>query len=203
MPSQHNQETAWAIKIGGSLYDSKYLVQWLDILYQITSKKIIIIPGGGPFADQVRQADEKFRLNQIQVHNMAVMAMQQYGNMLVSLCPDMMAANSVEKIHAVWDESKVAIWEPYEMVRDECELDKSWKVTSDSLAVWLASKLKINNLLLVKSSKQVLEETSLSALTASKCIDPELQKLVTNYQIKIHFLHKSKSGELADLLNTV
>jgi aspartokinase-like uncharacterized kinase len=203
MPSKCDLKKAWAIKIGGSLYASKYLTQWLGILHQVTGTKIIIIPGGGPFADQVRQADEKFSLNHIQVHNMAVMAMQQYGNMLASLSPDLIAANSIDVIYAAWEASKVVIWEPYEMVRDECELEKSWQVTSDSLAVWLASKLKINNLLLVKSTKQVLKKTSLSALTASKCIDPGLQKLATNYHINIHFLHKSKSSDLLDTLNTV
>jgi len=127
---------AWIIKIGGSLYNSKYLIHWLDAISSYSSKNLIVVPGGGPFADQVRQADDKFNLDQCCAHNMAILAMQQYGNMLVSLCPRLIAVNSVEKIRQVWGSSKTAVWEPYEMVRDQYNLDKSWDVTSDSLALW-------------------------------------------------------------------
>ena len=193
---------AWVIKIGGSLYDSKYLVQWLNSITECTSKNIIIVPGGGPFADQVRLADEKFSLGTY-AHNMAVMAMQQYANVFASLCPAMKLAHSIENAHQIWGESKVAIWEPFEMVRDLCTLDKTWDVTSDSLAVWLARTLDINNILLIKSSKQVLEKIDLDSLTKSKCIDATLNKLINTKQTKLHFLHKSKVNDLQRLLNSV
>ncbi len=88
------------------------------------------------------------------------------------------------------------------MVRNQCTLDQTWDVTSDSLAVWLAGKLGINNLLLVKSSKQVLEETDLDSLTKSKCIDATLNKLVNANKINLNILHKSKVSDLQSLLNT-
>ena len=156
---------AWAIKIGGSLYDSPYLVEWLNVIDQYSSTKIVIIPGGGPFANQVRRADEKYHLSPIHSHNMAVMAMQQYGTILASLCPNMKPANALNKIHEVWENSKVAIWEPYRMVSEECELDKTWDVTSDSLSVWLSSKLNLKKLLLIKSSDYVLEEKNITVLS--------------------------------------
>lgn len=200
MPKENN---SWAIKIGGSLYNSKYLVQWLNAISKYSSKNIIIVPGGGPFADQVRFADEKFNLDQAHAHNMAVMAMQQYGHLLASLCPVLTVANSIEKVRQAWNESKSVIWEPYEIVRDQCRLDKTWDVSSDSLAVWLASILGIKNLLLVKSSKQVLDTTDLEILAKDKCIDPALQKLASNYQVDIHILHESKLNDIHELLNSI
>ncbi|MDH3607651.1 MAG: uridylate kinase [Gammaproteobacteria bacterium] len=190
----------WAIKIGGSLYNSHYLVQWLDAISECSSKKIAIIPGGGPFADQVRLADEKFNMDQASSHGMAVMAMQQYGSLLASQCVGLATARTTEQIHQAWSESKAVIWEPYEMVRDQCTLDKTWDITSDSLAVWLTSILEIKNLLLIKSSKQVLETTNLEILAKNGCIDPALQELVNNYQIDIHVLHKSKVKNLYEML---
>lgn len=186
---------AWAIKIGGSLYDSEYLIQWLKVINERINRDIVIIPGGGPFADQVRSADKKFKLG-VNAHSMAVMAMQQYGGVLASLCTDMVEADTIEKVHIAWSKSKTAIWQPYEMVRDQCELDACWDVSSDSLAVWLASKLEINNLLLVKSSDVVIGETNLDVLAASHCIDPELKELANKYQVNIHLSHKSKSNDL-------
>ena len=192
----------WAIKIGGSLYDSKHLIPWMNALSACPTKKIIIA-GGGPFADQVRRADEKFQLNQEHSHNMAVMAMQQFSQLLSSLFPAMLLANSVSKIHQSWNKVDEVIWEPYEMVRDQCNLDKSWDITSDSLAVWLASILGINNILLVKSAKQILKETDLVALADNKCIDPGLLELSKKFKINIHILHKTKSCDFQNLLKAV
>lgn len=194
---------AWVIKIGGSLYSSKYLVQWLDAINAYSSKKIVIVPGGGPFADQVRLADEKFNLHQDYSHNMAVLAMQQYGCSLASLCAGLATASSAEQIYQSWGASKAVIWEPYEMVRDQCRLDKTWDVSSDSLAVWLASILGVKNLLLVKSSKQVLDTKDLEILAKDKCIDTALQKLASTYQVDIHILHKSKANDLHELLSLI
>ncbi len=193
---------AWAIKLGGSLYGSKYLIEWLNAINQCSNKKIVIIPGGGPFADQVRLADEKFALNPDRSHHMAILAMQQFGYLLASICPDLVVANSKEKIFQTWDISKAVIWEPFDMVRDQCVLDKTWSITSDSLAVWLAGILGIRNLLLIKSSKQVLETTELTELTQSGCVDTGLQELASNYHININVLHKSKANNLHHFLNS-
>lgn len=193
---------SWAIKIGGSLYNSKFLVQWLDAISKCSNKNIVVIPGGGPFADQVRLADEKFNLDQGSSHSMAVMAMQQFGSLLASQCVGLTTARSTEQIFQAWSESKAVIWEPYEMVRDRCTLDKTWDITSDSLAVWLASILEIKNLLLIKSSKQVLETTNLEIFAKNGCIDPALQKLANSCQVDIHVSHKSKAYNLYELLSS-
>ncbi len=191
---------AWGIKIGGSLYGSKYLVEWLKAIDHFANKNVIIVPGGGPFADQVRQADEKFSLPQEQAHNMALMAMQQYGTLLVSLCSSMIKANSKEEIYSAWKDSKIAIWEPYEMLRDNNEIEKSWNVTSDSLAVWLAQELELKNLILVKSSEKVIEEKNIESLTSSNCVDAKFNKFIKKAKINPHILHKSQISEFKNLI---
>ncbi len=191
---------AWAIKIGGSLYDSQDLIKWLLTIDEYSARNIVIIPGGGPFADQVRQADEMHHLDQIHAHNMAVMSMQQYGTLLASLCPNMILANTTDKIHMAWQNSKTAIWEPYEMLRDECELDRTWDITSDSLSVWLANKLELKNLLLIKSSDDVLKVKSIERLSDKNCIDPYFCQYVNLSNINVHVLHKSESSEFKNML---
>jgi len=186
---------AWAIKIGGSLYNSKFLVPWLMAINERINNNIVIIPGGGPFADQVRSADEKFKLGE-NAHLMAVMAMQQYAVVLASLCEDLVQADTIENIQEAWNDSKVAIWQPYEMVRNQCELDASWDISSDSLAIWLANKLKINNVLLVKSTDEVKRIVNLETLTQHNCIDPGLIELADKYHVNLHFSHKSESNNL-------
>ena len=193
---------AWAIKIGGSLYDSSYLLEWLNVIDQNSSAEIVIIPGGGPFADQVRRADEKYHLSSLHSHNMAVMGMQQYGTLLASLCPTMMLADAVNKIHTAWENSKVAIWEPYRMISEECELDKTWEVTSDSLSVWLANKLNLKNLLLIKSSDYVLENRNISVPSKKNCIDSNFQTLANDTTISAHILHKTELNKFKILIDS-
>ena len=114
----------WVIKIGGSLYNSPNLVEWLNTLSGCGSQNIIIVPGGGPFADQIRVADEQFNLDQELAHYMAVLAMQQYGYLMKSLCPKLNLVNSKQELNDCWNTRKVAIWEPFDMVREHCKLGR-------------------------------------------------------------------------------
>lgn len=194
---------AWAIKIGGSLYDSPYLIEWLNVIDQYSSAEIVIIPGGGPFADLVRRTDEKYQLNPIHSHNMAVMGMQQYAFLLASLCPMMILTKTINEVHAAWEKSKVAIWEPYKMISEECELEKTWDVTSDSLAVWLANKLGVKNLLLVKSSEYVLEEKDISELINNNCIDSYFKNLVNSAGVCPRVMHRSEINKFKILIENI
>ena len=189
---------SWVIKIGGSLYNSQYLIEWLHVLAKCDAHNIIIVPGGGPFADQVRLADERYRLNQVTAHNMAVLGMQQFGYLMAALCPGLALANTRERIHAYWQQSKVVIWEPFEMLRGEFWLEKSWQVTSDSLAAWLANHLSIRNLLLVKSSDIIKLQGSIDELAKNGYIDSTFPELVADMNISVQCMHKSRAKDFQD-----
>ena len=191
---------SWIIKIGGSLYASRRLQEWLDTLQALGSHQLVIVPGGGPFADLVRKADEQFDLEPARAHHMAVLAMQQFAYLMASLCPGLQLASSREHIHVCWKEGKTAIWEPYPLVSQQCELPKTWEVTSDSLAAWLAGYLSVTQLLFVKSSPLTLSGMPVSQLQAHGCVDAVLPALLSGSSIKAHFLHKSKAGEFEQWL---
>jgi dihydroneopterin aldolase len=129
--------------------------------------------------------------------------MQQFGYVLASMSSEFVLANTTEKINQAWNLSKVVIWEPYLMVSDQCTLDRTWDVTSDSLAAWLASELGMRNLLLIKSSEKVLETTDLTELARVECVDIGLQDLVDRYQINAFVIHKSKLDSLSEWFNSV
>ena len=191
---------SWVIKIGGSLYSSGQLTKWLDKIAQFGEKNIVIVPGGGPFADQVRVADKQFKLDQEKSHLMAILAMQQYGTMLTSMCPSMRSASSEEKIRFAWKENKAVVWEPFDMVSSECSLNASWDCTSDSIAAWLASKMQINRLLLVKSTDKVIKCNTINDLAEKECVDKTLSKLIEEYKLELHVLHKSQVNEFDKLI---
>jgi len=191
----------WVIKIGGSLYKSEYLLDWLNTLSSCKSQQIIIVPGGGPFADQVRRADQQFDLDQALTHNMAVLAMQQFGNVLASLCPELSLVGNKEQLNACWGQTKVALWEPYDMVTQYCDLAKAWDVTSDSLAAWLATFLSADHLVYVKSADITLSEVNVEELASQSCIDAILPKLISEMNASVHFMHHTQASVFEQRLN--
>ncbi len=73
------------IKLGGSHAGSYLLRPWIDALAPATG--IVIVPGGGPFADTVRTMQPAIGYNDHAAHDMALMAMAQFGRALAALSP--------------------------------------------------------------------------------------------------------------------
>jgi len=74
------------VKVGGSLLaDATQLDAVLDVLAAASrERRLLVVPGGGPFADAVREVDRQVRLPDAAAHWMAVLAMDQYGHVLVA-----------------------------------------------------------------------------------------------------------------------
>ena len=138
------------VKIGGSLACSDNLLHWLRVLAEADS--LIIVPGGGPFAEQVRAAQAHWKFDDSTAHQMALIAMEQYGRMLCALQPGLYPAASEQEILGLLRQRKVPVWMPANMVLAATAVAHSWDVTSDSLAAWLCRLLSADALLLVKSA---------------------------------------------------
>ncbi len=54
-----SRSALWVVKIGGSLAGSPALAAWLGVLGHCRRPRIVIAPGGGPFADQVEEPQVK------------------------------------------------------------------------------------------------------------------------------------------------
>lgn len=141
----------WVLKIGGSLADAETLPSWLEVAACYGCGRVVIVPGGGPFADQVRQAQQYWQYPDTVAHRMALLAMEQYGLMLSGLRPDLApVAHESELIEAL-AQARVPVWLPSASVLAADDVPHSWEVTSDSLAAWLARRLGAAQLVLVKS----------------------------------------------------
>lgn len=141
----------WVVKLGGSLAKSEELPRWLDVIATAGAGKVVLVPGGGPWADEVRTAQKRERFDDRVAHRKALRAMEQYGRVLAATRPGFVAADSIAAIHEVLENGQVPVWMSYEMVVADPSIPESWGVTSDSLAAWLADKLNASALLLVKS----------------------------------------------------
>ena len=137
------------VKIGGSLAGSPDLRGWLDALEKCT-QPLVIVPGGGAFADGVRSMQAAMGFDDEAAHRMALVSMEQYGTALAALWPRLVAAMTPAALRRALRMGRVPCWHPAAMAI-AAALPKSWDLTSDSLAAWLAGKLKAEKLLLIKS----------------------------------------------------
>lgn len=137
------------IKLGGSLAASGKLKLCLDkIERSYQSMAVVIVPGGGVFADQVRSVQQQWQFDDRTAHLMAILAMQQMALLFKALKPRFTVVPSIAELHG---RQSVSIWSPDVPELDKADIPSSWDVTSDSLSAWLAKTLAADELILVKS----------------------------------------------------
>ncbi len=161
----------WVVKLGGSLYTSKHLPLWLNQLTTFKAGEAVVVPGGGPFADQVRQAQERWKIGDSYAHRMALLAMEQFGHLLLGLESRLYPATHSIAIRRVLAQQRVAVWLPATELLGHPELPESWDMTSDSLAAWLSGELKASRLILVKRVSLRAPQISVQTLAAQGIVD--------------------------------
>jgi 5-(aminomethyl)-3-furanmethanol phosphate kinase len=142
----------WVLKLGGSLYRTPELGAWLTALGSAT-QPLVVVPGGGPFADTVRQAQRDWSLSDVAAHRMAILGMQQMAYLLCDRQARFQCADSIESMENALQAGKVPVWLPDRLLADAADIACAWDVTSDSLAAWLANRLQAEGLVLVKSAE--------------------------------------------------
>jgi aspartokinase-like uncharacterized kinase len=155
------------LKLGGSLARGGRLREWLDAI-RSQAWRVVLVPGGGPFADVVRRLQGEIGFDDLAAHEMAMAAMSQFGRALQSLRPGFELVASAEDIQAALAIGKTPIWSPERMAL-AANLPASWDITSDSLAAWLAGALRAERLILVKHAASA---GSVAALAAAGFVDP-------------------------------
>jgi aspartokinase-like uncharacterized kinase len=109
------------------------------------------VPGGGPFADIVRDIDRKYAVGDHAAHWMAVLAMDQHAHLLVSQIPRAPLVESLAQVESVLDAGGLPVLAPYRWLRAADPLPHSWDVTSDSIAACVAEACGASELVLLKA----------------------------------------------------
>ena len=102
------------VKLGGSYALSAELRPWLAVLRR-SAGAIVLVPGGGPFADAVRTAQSVMGFDDQAAHDMALLAMVQYGRAIASIDPVFVLAQSGRDIIAELEHGRVPVWSPVPM----------------------------------------------------------------------------------------
>jgi 5-(aminomethyl)-3-furanmethanol phosphate kinase len=132
------------IKVGGSLAEAPSALKALGAELSRLAKnhRIVVVPGGGKFADAVRELDAKFTLPAAISHRMAILAMDQYGLLLSPIIPDASACEALSGVRRLAGSGQVPILLPSRPLSKSDPFEPSWDVTSDSIAAYVAVKLR-------------------------------------------------------------
>jgi aspartokinase-like uncharacterized kinase len=191
----------WVVKLGGSLLGSPELPRWLDTLVKISDGKVLIVPGGGMFADAVRQAQDTSLINDAVAHHLALLAMDQFGLLLAGMNPGLVTASSELEIAERGWQHRGIVWLPSRMVLADENIPKNWHVTSDSLSAWVANKIGSEQLILVKSKDLAtyskVSPIAMQSLIADGLIDNAFAEFGSMTNARIWVLNKADYGVFA------
>lgn len=193
----------WVVKIGGSLASDRLLADWLEQLNGLGGGRVVIVPGGGSYADGARLAQHEWRLDDVAAHNMAILGMCQFAFMLQGLCPDLILAADEHELERAVRSGRVALWMPLQLLRRDADELTTWDVTSDSLALWLANRLNAERAILVKSCPVPLTTPAAdawTALAADGIVDRRFPTLAASAPYPIHLLERTQLLRLRELL---
>ncbi|HSD93366.1 MAG TPA: uridylate kinase [Methyloceanibacter sp.] len=158
------------VKLGGSVIRSDALVPWLDAIAAVT-RPIVIVPGGGALADEVRACQSQLGFGDRAAHRMALLAMDQLAWAVAGLRPGFAVGTTEAELRAVLGRGEVAVWAPCDLVAERSDLEASWRLTSDSLALWLAARLGAPRCYLIKSIERRAAQMSAGQLARDGVVD--------------------------------
>ncbi len=184
------------VKLGGSHATGPHLKDWLTAI-AAEAGSIVIVPGGGPFADAVRIAQASIGFDNPAAHIMALMAMAQFGCALESLNPALRLAASRSALLRALKDGKVPVWSPEPMTR-AAGLPETWELTSDSLAAWLAGALGARRLVLVKHGRFEGAAVDAHDLAARGVVDPLFPSYLKESGAQAWLAGPADSPRLAD-----
>src|SRR5213076_1925162 len=140
------------VKVGGGLLGTAGAFELvIDALSAFRrGRRLVVLPGGGPFADAVRQMLERVKIGEDAAHWMAVLGMDQYAHALAARLPEAALVDGEGGIAAALQATRLPVLAPYRWLRAADPLPHSWEVTSDSIAAWLAGQLGARRVVLIK-----------------------------------------------------
>jgi hypothetical protein len=147
------------LKVGGSLAEDPASLAMLcqELSVQVKAHRIVIVPGGGEFADTVRKLDKTYNISDAVAHKMAILAMDQYGLFLSDITPSSYVSYVLKEISNSVN-GMLPIFLPSKLMFSKDPLEHSWDVTSDTIAAYIAGVLQANKLVLVTDVDGIFSE---------------------------------------------
>jgi dihydroneopterin aldolase len=186
------------VKLGGSFAHYPGLS---DIVRALESGagRTVIVPGGGPFADSVRREQKRIGFDDRAAHRMALLAMAEFGHALSSLSPALETAANFAAIRRALSDARAPVWLPLDLLHGRADLPESWDLTSDSLALWLAARLKAGRIIFLKRGR-LPRSAAIADLVSAGVLDPLAPRFLAKASAEAWLCGPRHLARLADAL---
>ena len=158
---------------GGALADTVLFRAALEAIRAASrERRLLVVPGGGQFADAVRQTDECVSLSNDAAHWMAILAMDQSAYLVADGLTGGVVVTSESEIAEALSIGQIPVLSPSAWLKETDPLPHSWDVTGDSIAAWVAGRLGAPHLILIKPPAAKLADVH-------ELIDPYFQQALS------------------------
>ncbi len=185
------------IKVGGSLAETGRLASILAIIGS-ARVPVVVVPGGGPFADAVRNLQTELQFDDAVAHRLAMLAMEQMAEFIVSQHVGMRVARSLDDISDAVMDGLIPVWAPLLMIGDDESITASWSATSDSLSARLAEILAARLVLL--KSVNVTHDATADELARSGAVDALFPEIAARTNLSWTVFGPEDDAALSSLL---
>jgi 5-(aminomethyl)-3-furanmethanol phosphate kinase len=167
------------LKVGGSLCRQprqvRHLIATLGTL--AAARTLVVVPGGGLFAEEVRRADRRFGLDPSASHWMAILAMDQTAYVLTQFARGAVVVRRPQDLRP----GRLNVLAPSAWLLEADPLPHSWSVTSDSIAAWVARVLRARRLVLLKSVDGIVDSGSPDGGIRARVMRDQLGEIVDEH----------------------
>jgi aspartokinase-like uncharacterized kinase len=208
------------IKIGGSVFaNCRDSIQPLFKTISALGRnfRLVVTPGGGSFADEVRRVYKELNLSESTAHWMAILAINQMAFMINEFLEGSRVVFDVSDARRVTKGHRVPILAPFRLMFNRDPLPHTWDVTSDSIAAYIAKSMGARLLILVKDvdgiytddpkrvkDANLIERTTTSELIQNTnkptCVDKMLPKVLKNTRVRTRIVNGSFPPRLESIL---
>ena len=165
----------WVVKIGGSWLKNPKLPSLVNFLQKFANHKIVLVVGGGVFAETVRDVYKSNKMTEVTGHVLAMKATEIFAYYLKSINPDILITYKITN----FIKESLNLWLPTEKLSFEKKFEKNWESTSDSIATWLYSNTNSKGVVFIKSLSFANEEQQkLRDLQKKNIMDLNVKKYV-------------------------
>ncbi len=177
--------SGWVVKLGGSLDNEKTLAALLPVIDKLSEKhRLVIVPGGGGFADYIRGRSAARGVPDHVAHAQAVLAMSQFGyDLAARLGRGAVAHDRTNAVKALRT-GCVPVFIPYPRALADTGVPATWEATSDTIAARVCAYMGYKKIILLKSvdgvvlNRKLLDRIGKSRLARCDVVDPMLGKFL-------------------------
>ncbi|WP_437191465.1 amino acid kinase family protein [Planctomicrobium sp. SH527] len=179
------------LKVGGSLFDLPEFASRLREYLDTEAGGVVIVAGGGRFADEIRRLQQIHNFSNEIAHNLAINTMSTSARLLGEIL-QLPVIHSWSEIAGTFSRNQIAVLDvslkvfnegeahPRYLLDGLHELPASWDVTSDSIAAWVAIRSQAERLILGKSVSLPPAPYTLQSLANAGYVDAQFPTIASH-----------------------